>query len=98
MFDTFAGTTSNINKVLNTYKTDPQILLSWVIESEDKKMNGSLFKILIDGNLQSTMMVNFTHHSRCITTANTMPNIVVESGTTRRMLSYTHKSSFKQGR
>jgi hypothetical protein len=74
------GTTSNINKVLNTYKTDPQILLSWVNEPVDKK---SLFKIWIDGNLQSTMLYkdgqySFTHHSSCITTANTMPNIVVE--------------------
>jgi len=99
--DTFAGTTSNINKVLNTYKSDSQILLSWVNEPVDKKMNSSLFKVWIDGNLQSTMLYkdgqfNFKHYSRCITTANTMPQIIIESGTTRRIVSYTHKSSFTE--
>jgi hypothetical protein len=97
--DTFAGNTCNINKVLNTYRSDPQILFSWVNEPEDKKMNGSLFKVWVDGNLQSTMLYkegqhNFQHYSRSITTANTMPHINVESGTTRRMISYTHKSDF----
>jgi hypothetical protein len=62
-------------------------------------MNGPLFKVWVDGNLQSTLLYkdgqyNFKHHSRCITTANTMPQIIVESGTTRRIVSYTHQSSF----
>jgi hypothetical protein len=99
--DTFSGTGTNINKVLNTYKLDSQILLSWVNEPVDKKMNGSLFKVWVDGNLQSTLLYkdgqfNFKHHSRCITTANTMPQIIVESGTTRRILSYTHQSHFTE--
>lgn len=99
--DTFAGTGSNINKVLNTYKLDPQILISWVNEPVDKKMNGSLFKVWVDGNLQSTLLYkdgqfNFKHHSRCCITANTMPIIIVESGTTRRIISYTHQSHFTE--
>jgi len=62
-------------------------------------MNGLLFKIRIDGNLQSTMLYKDGQYNfRCITTANTMPNIVVESGTTRRMISYTHKSSFTENK
>ena len=97
--DTFATKGSSIDKVLNQYKLDPQILLSWINEPDDKKMNGSTFKVWVDGNLQSTMLYkdgqfNFKHHSRCITTANTMPNIIIETGTTRRLLCYTHRSKF----
>jgi hypothetical protein len=93
------GKNVNINKILSQYKLDPQILYSWVNEPEDKKMNGPLFKVWVDGNLKSTMIYkeglhNFKHHSRAITTANTMPSIVSESGTTRRIDSYTHKSDF----
>jgi len=97
--DVFAGNNTKIDKILNTYKYDPQTLFSWVNEPVDKKMNSSLFKVWVDGKLQSTMLYqdgqfNFEHHSRCITTANTMPQIIVESGTTRRILSYTHRSQF----
>ena len=98
--DTFAtGSTGNINKILNSYMYDPQILVSWVNEPKDKKMDGSLFKVWTDGNLQSTMLYkdtqfNFTHHSKCVTTANTMPQIIVESGTVRRLLGLTHLSTF----
>src|ERR1700722_10211368 len=62
-------------------------------------MNGSLFKVWVDGKLQTTQLYqdgqfNFEHYSRCITTANTMPQIIVESGMKRRVLGYTHQSSF----
>lgn len=97
--DTFAGNINKIDKILNSYKHDPQILFSWVNEPLDKKMNGSLFKIWVDGNLQTTLLykdgqINIVHHSICITTANTMPVIIVEDGTTRRIISYTHLSKF----
>ena len=90
--DTFATKNKKIDKILNSYKNDPQYLYSWVNEPEDKRMNGSLFKVWVDGKLQSTMLYkdgqfNFEHHSVCITTANTMPQIIVEKGTTRRIVS-----------
>jgi len=97
--DTFSVNSNKTDKVLNSYKNDPQILFSWVNEPLDKKMNGSLFKIWVDGNLQTTLLykdgqINIVHHSICITTANTMPVIIVEDGTTRRIISYTHLSKF----
>ena len=99
--DTFATKNKKIDKILNSYKNDPQYLYSWVNEPEDKRMNGALFKVWVDGKLQSTMLYkdgqfNFEHHSVCITTANTMPQIIVEKGTTRRIVSYTHNSVFTE--
>ena len=97
--DTFSVQNGKIDKILNTYKNDPQILYSWVNEPKDTKMNGSTFKVWVDGNLQTTMLYadnqfNFQHHSICATTANTMPQIIAETGTVRRILAYTHKSEF----
>ena len=97
--DAFSVQNNKIDKILNTYSNDPQILYSWVNEPKDTKMNGSVFKVWVDGLLQTTKLYedgqqNFEHHSRCITTANTMPQIIVESGTTRRMLACTHHSKF----
>jgi hypothetical protein len=96
--DTFSSP-KNIDKIFNTYKLEPQILMSWINEPADKKMDSATYKIWVDGNLQSTALYkdglfNFTHYSRCITTANTMPYLKIESGTTRRISSMTHESHF----
>jgi hypothetical protein len=66
---------------------------------EDKKMDDSLFKAFCDGKAQTTVLYqdgsnSIELKSKAIITANTMPNIKIDTGTTRRILSYTHKSNF----
>ena len=97
--NTFVVGNKNVDKILNTYDKDCQILFSWINEPQDSKMDGASFKIWVDGNLQSVKLYqegshDFKHNSIAITTANTMPQIIVESGTTRRIIAGTHVSHF----
>jgi hypothetical protein len=66
---------------------------------KDVKLDETLFKSFCEGKLQTTKLYedgqfNFSHHGKCVTTANTMPNIKIDSGVVRRFLGYTHKSKF----
>jgi hypothetical protein len=62
-------------------------------------MDDSLFKAFCDGKAQTTVLYqdgsnSIELKSKAIITANTIPNIKIDTGTTRRILSYTHKSNF----
>lgn len=97
--DTFSQSNNHINKILNTYQSNPQIRISWVNEMEDTKIDASLFKTFCDGKLTTTVLYedgsfSVEHFSKAVITANTMPNIKVDTGVSRRFRGYTHKSSF----
>ena len=97
--DTFSLSNSKIDKILNSFSADPQIRISWVNEMKDTKMDDSLFKSFCDGAIQTTKLYTdgqqtFQHYSKAIITANTMPNIKVDTGTARRFKGYTHQSKF----
>lgn len=96
---TFSKGYSKIDKVMNSYLKNPHIRLSHINEPEDVKIDESLFKDFADGNIQSTSLFqdgsnDFTHNSKLVFTANTYPNIIVDTGTERRVDSYTHMSNF----
>ena len=96
---TFSKGYSKIDKVMNSYMKNAHIRLSHINEPEDVKIDESLFKDFTDGNIQSTSLFqdgsnDFTHNSKLVFTANTYPNIIVDSGTERRVDSYTHMSKF----
>ena len=96
---TFSKGFSDINKVLNTYLKKPYIRISDINEPEDTKMDDSLFKDHCDGNIQTTKLyhdgsTDFKHFSKIIIKANTFPNIKIDSGSARRVESYTHTSKF----
>jgi phage/plasmid-associated DNA primase len=97
--DTFAHGNSKIDKILMTYQKNPQIRISWCNELKDTKIDDSLFKSFIDSNLNATALYadgqkSFKHYSKTFITANTMPNIKVDTGVSRRFKGYTHTSKF----
>jgi hypothetical protein len=97
--DTFTSANAKADKILNTFQSNKQIRISWVNEMEDARIDASLFKKFCDGQLTTTVLYkdgSFTvpHYSKAIVTANTMPNIKVDTGVSRRFRGYTHKSNF----
>ena len=97
--DTFSMNNKTIDKTLNTYANEPQIRISWVNELDATKIDGGLFKKFCEGKLQTTKLYtegchDIVHYSKCISTANLLPVIQVDSGIERRFYGYTHKSSF----
>ena len=97
--DTFSSSNAKADKILNTFQSNKQIRISWVNEMEDARIDASLFKKFCDGQLTTTVLYkdgSFTvpHYSKAIITANTMPNIKVDTGVSRRFRGYTHQSNF----
>ena len=97
--DTFSTTTSEKNKLLNTYMYNPQILLTWINELSNERIDISLFKSFIEGKCSTTALYkeeskNFTHKSKVISTSQTFPNLQIDSGTQRRIKAFTHSSKF----
>lgn len=97
--NTFAQGNPKIDKILNTFAKSPYIRIIWVNEMKDLKLDESLFKSFCEGNLQTTKLYedgqfNFSHYGKCVITANTMPNIKIDSGVSRKFIGYTHKSKF----
>jgi hypothetical protein len=97
--DTFSMSNAKIDKIINTYTSNPQIRISWVNEMIDTKISNDLFKKFCEGKLQTTKLYSecshdVKHYSMAIFTANTMPNLQIDTGVSRRVVAYTHKSEF----
>jgi hypothetical protein len=98
--DALCESNNNINKILNTYQSNPQALISWINElAEGKKLNASLLKLMVDGFLQTTKLYcdnqfNFTHHSKLTFTSNNRPTFILDSGVIRRIRCLEHFSIF----
>jgi len=89
----------DMNKVLNTLQDNPQTLIIWINELEDKKMNSSVYKDLCDGYVQTTRLYQdgnngFKHFGYVVGTSNKLPNMTRDTGTKRRIVGYTHTSTF----
>jgi hypothetical protein len=88
--NTFSKGNTKIDKILNTYISRPSIRLSHINEPDDTKIDDCLYKDFTDGNCQTTTLYqdgsnDFKHYSKLCMTANTIPNIKIDTGTTRRM-------------
>ena len=75
------------------------IRISHINEPEDTKIDDSLFKDHCDGKIQTTSLYkdgsnDFQHYSKMVFTSNTFPNIKIDSGSVRRVDSFTHTSKF----
>lgn len=97
--DTFTLGNSKIDKIMNSYSSEPQVRISWINEPEDKKIDTSLFKKFVEGKIETTKLYNegshnIKHYSKAFITANTMPNFKIDSGIARRFRGYTHGSKF----
>ncbi len=97
--NTFSKGNSKVDKILNTYLSRPSIRLSHINEIEDVRLDESLFKDYTDGSCQTTALYqdganDFKHFSKLVISANTFPNIKIDTGVARRIDSFTHTSEF----
>ena len=97
--ETFSKGNPTVAKTLNTYITKRCIRISYINEPEDTKINESLFKDHCDGKIQTTSLYkdganDFRHFSKMVFISNDFPNIKIDSGSVRRIESFTHTSKF----
>jgi len=97
--DTFTQGNSKIDKILNSFVFNPHVLFTWVNEPDDKRMDISLFKSIVEGTARTTELYkdgvkNIIMNCLLMLTANTYPNFKIDSGTKRRTAPYTHTSKF----
>jgi len=97
--DSFEKSNPNRNKIFNSFIDKPCVRIAWVNELTDKNIDSTLFKNFCDGKIETTRLYQDgqTHldlKCRGIFTSNDMPNIHIDSGTKRRVQTYTHKSKF----
>jgi len=97
--DLFEKGNKNLDKTLNEFDINKMIRIAWVNELSDKKMNESLFKTFCEGLVKTSKLYqDGSHtveiHSKLICTSNSMPNILIDSGSSRRLIAYEHVSEF----
>jgi len=97
--DVFSTNSSEKNKLMNTYLDNKQILITWINEFSSERIDTSMFKSFAEGSCATTKLYTegsfrFSHKSKIIATSNEMPNIKIDTGTSRRIIAYTHKSKF----
>lgn len=97
--DTFSQSNSKVDKILNSFVSNPQIRFTWINEPKDTKLDDSLFKSFCDGKLQTTRLyrdgsLTTKHYSKLFFTMNNLPNLKLDTGIKRRLKSLTHLSNF----
>ena len=97
--DLFEKGNKNLDKTLNEFDINKMIRIAWVNELSDKRMNESLFKTFCEGLVKTSKLYqDGSHtveiHSKLICTSNAMPNILIDSGSSRRLIAYEHVSEF----
>jgi phage/plasmid-associated DNA primase len=94
------GTTqTQVNKILNTFLANRNIRITHINEPEDTKMDETLFKDFVDGNIKTTSLFKdgqnvFKHYSKITFTSNTMPKIKMDTGVIRRLEAHKTLSNF----
>ena len=96
--DTFELDNKNRNKILNDFDVFP-VRVVWINEMTDKKIDDSLYKKFVDGQLQTTRLyhdgtIQLLLKCKIVSTSNDLVNIKIDTGTKRRMEAYTHTSLF----
>ena len=87
------------DKIFNEFAKKTYVLIAWVNEFSDKKINSCDFKNFCDGKMKVTQLYRdgtFSIDLKCklVATTNIMPNMQIDTGTVRRFLAYTHMSNF----
>lgn len=99
---TFEKGNPNKNKILNEFANNKVIRVAWINELSDKKMDDALFKTFCEGSVKTTKLWkdgSYTVKLLCklFFTSNHMPNLVIDSGSRRRILAYFHQTRFVDG-
>lgn len=96
--DTFANPV-NLDKILNSYVSNPQLRYSWLNEPSNKRCNASTIKEFCDAKLQTTKLYKegshtLHHYSKPIITMNNYIDVLMDSGVERRLKCYSSLSKF----
>lgn len=99
--DTLTQNNQKADKIFNTFGKSPYIRFIWINEPKDKRMDAELFKQLVEGTIETTMLYQEgsheqRHYAKVITTMNNMLKIKIDTGTGRRIQAYTHTSLFTE--
>ena len=97
--EAFSMSNSNSDKTFSTFFDRLNIRMIWINEPKEDRMNAVKFKMFCEGQMKGKLLFkdgehDFSHNGLPIFTANTMPNITVDSGVKRRFRGYEHKSEF----
>jgi hypothetical protein len=97
--EAFSKNNKNKDKTFSTFYGKPHIRVIWTNEPCSDRTDAELFKCMAEGKLQGKLLYRdgihkFNHNALPIFTANTMPNIIIDSGVKRRMRGYIHTSEF----
>jgi phage/plasmid-associated DNA primase len=97
--DTFDEKNKDRNKIFNQLYEKRYVLIVWINEFSDKRINDPDFKNFCDGIIKTTRLYqdgSFSILLRCklVATTNLFPNMQINSGLVRRFLSYTHIAKF----
>ena len=97
--ETFAKNNNDRNKILNEFLKYKTIRICWINELSSNKIDDNLFKSFCEGLVTTTSLYKdgfntINHKAKVIMTANSIPNIIVDSGITSRIIAYDHISEF----
>lgn len=97
--DTFSRQNKNTDKSLNSFLKNSCIRIAYVNEASEGKMNDSLFKKFADGQITTNSLYkdgsnDFYHYSKLCFIGNNMPDIKIDTGTLRRIESFTYYTQF----
>lgn len=99
--EAFSLSNKNADKTFSTFYKRPEIRMIWINEPKEDKMNKSTFKEFCEGKMKGKLLWEngehpFNHNALPIFTANTMPNITMDTGVKRRIRGYYHTSKFTE--
>ena len=99
--DTLAYSASTVDKVINTFISEPQIRLAIVNDAKDTKLNDSVIKNFADGEIDTTKLYCEGSHTvklycMLVLIMNTLIQTKIDSGIIRRMKHgmFQHTSEF----
>jgi hypothetical protein len=99
----FTKGNKDINKILNQFEKEPQVLLSWANEPNQEKMDAELFKKFCEGIIQATKLYEdglytFINKTLTVISANAYPDMKSDTGSQRRILGFEHTSKFTENK
>jgi hypothetical protein len=94
--DLFSTSNSERNKLANSFIDDKQVLFILVNELTGDRIDGSYFKTFVEGNVNTTKLYTEGSHNvkikaKTFATSNEFPNLKLDTGSLRRLTTYTHK-------
>jgi hypothetical protein len=97
--DAFSNSNSNKDKTFSTFHDSPHVRIIWTNEPKEDGMNVSIFKMFVEGVIKGKLLYKngihtFQHNGLPVFTANTLPNIKMDTGVKRRFRGCNHVSKF----